>query len=154
MLAEAARFARLISAATDRAYLERRAKAALTTSVAWLVAGVLALIAKVFLLIAAFAALVEVMPVWAAALVVAAIAIILAGIAVLVATRRGRKVPLPPSRTVDAFALDPSAATAAAMAPLVDEALKATREKPGETMLLAVAAGLIAGRWLRRPPRR
>jgi hypothetical protein len=153
MLAEAARFARLISAVTDRAYLERRAKAALTTSVAWIVAGVLAFIAKIFLLIAAFAALIEVMPVWAAALVVAAIAIILAGIAVLVATRRGRKEPLPPSPAVDSFAFDPNAATAAAVAPLIDQALRATREKPGETMLLAVGAGLIAGQWLRRPRR-
>jgi fatty acid desaturase len=153
MLAEAARFARLIGAATDRDYLRRRAKAAMVTSTAWVVAGVLALVAAIFGLIAAFAALAEVMPVWAAALVVAAIAVIMAGIAVLVATRSGRKEPLPHYQAEEAFAVDPGAAAAATMSPLIDEAFAATREKPGESILLAVAAGMIVGRWLRRPRR-
>jgi hypothetical protein len=152
-VAAAPRAARLVAAATDPAYLQRRAKAALVTSLAWIVAGVMAMVAAIFLLIATFAALVEVMPSWAAALVAAAVAVILAGIAALVATRPGRREPLPRSPIVEDLAADPHAAAAAAMAPLVDEALAATRERPGETLLLAVAAGMIAGRWLRRPPR-
>lgn len=153
MLALAVRLARLATALTDRAYLERRAKAAAITSAAWLVAGVMALVAAVFLMIAVFAALLEVMPAWAAALVAAALAVILAGIALLVANRAGRHEPLPRNATVEDLARDPQAAAAAAMAPLVDEALEATRERPGETLLLALAAGMIAGRLLRRPKR-
>jgi len=153
MLALAVRLARLAAAATDRAYLERRAKAAAVTSAAWLVAGVMALVAAVFLLIAVFAALLEVMPAWGAALIVAAVAVILAGAALLVANRAGRHEPLPRSATIEGLANDPQAAAAAAMAPLVDEALEATRERPGETLLLALAAGLIAGRLLRKPKR-
>lgn len=153
MLAEAARYARLISAVTDRRYLERRAKAAAITTAAWIVASVLGLIALIFVLIAIFAALVETMPPWAAALVIAAIAVIMAGVAMLVARRSGRREPLPRYAAADRFAMDPGAAATAAMAPVFDEALRATREKPGETVLLAIAAGVIAGRWL-RPPRR
>jgi hypothetical protein len=72
---------------------------------------------------------------------------------VLVATRSGRKEPLPRYQSAEAFAVDPNAATAAAMSPLIDEAFAATREKPGETLLLAVAAGMLVGRWFRRPRR-
>lgn len=151
MLAEAARLARLVAAATDQAYLKRRAQAAAVTSVAWLVAVVLVLVAVVFLQIAIFAALIEVMPAWAAAVVVAAIAVILAGLAVLVANRPGRHEPLPRNATLETLADDPNAAMAEALAPLVDEALKATRQRPGESLMLALAAGLIAGRLLRRP---
>ncbi len=153
MLAAAARFARLITAATDRAYLERRLRAAALTSGAWAVAGLMMLVAMIFVQIAVFAALLEVMPAWGAALIVAALAIIVAGIALLVATRRSRHEPLPRNDTVEALRRDPNTAAAAAMAPLADEALQATRERPGETMLLALAAGMIAGRFLRRPKR-
>ena len=153
MLAEAARLARLVSAVTDQAYLKRRAQAAAVTSFAWLVAGLMAFMATIFILIAVFAALLEVMPAWGAALIVAAIAIILAAIAVLVANRRSRHEPLPRNTMFEAYARDPNAAATAAMAPVLDEAIQATRERPGETMLLALAAGLIAGRFLRRPKR-
>ena len=153
MLAEAARLARLLTAITDQAYLKRRARAAAVTSAAWAMAGLLALVALVFIQIAVFAALLEVMPAWAAALVVAAIAVILLGVAVLVANRRSRHEPLPRNETFEALTRDPHAAAADAMAPLVDEAFRATRERPGETMLLALAAGMIAGRFLRRPKR-
>jgi hypothetical protein len=153
MLAEATRLARLVTAATDQAYLKRRAQAAAVTSGAWAVAGLMTLLALLFVQIAIFAALLEVMPAWGAALVVAAIAVILAGIAVLVANRRGRHEPLPRNDTFEAFTRDPNAAAADAMAPLVDEAFRATRERPGETMLLALGAGMIVGRMLRRPRR-
>jgi hypothetical protein len=153
MLAEAARLARLVTAVTDQAYLKRRAQAAAVTSGAWAVAGLMALLATVFVQIAVFAALLEVMPAWGAALIAAAIAIIIALIAVLVARRRSRHEPLPRNDRFEAFTRNPNAVAADAMAPLVDEALQATRERPGETMLLALAAGLIAGRFLRRPKR-
>jgi hypothetical protein len=153
MLAEATRLARLVAAATNQAYLKRRARAAAVTSGAWAAAVLMLLIALIFIQIAVFAALLEAMPAWAAALVVAAIAIILAGIAVLVANRRGRHEPLPRNDRFEAFTRDPNAAAADAMAPLVDEALRATRERPGETMMLALGAGLIVGRLLRRPKR-
>lgn len=150
MLATAVRLARLVTAATDRAYLQRRARAFALTSAAWLVAGLMALLALVFILVAVFAALLQVIPAWGAALIAAAVAVIVAGIAVLVANRRQRHEPLPRDETIETLADDPQAA---AIAPLVDEALRATRERPGETMLLALAAGLIAGRLL-RPPKR
>jgi hypothetical protein len=153
MLVEATRLARLVAAATDQAYLKRRARAAAVTSGAWAAAVLMLVIALIFIQIAVFAALLEAMPAWAAALVVAAIAIILAGIAVLVANRRGRHEPLPRNDRFEAFTRDPNAAAADAMAPLVDEALRATRERPGETMMLALGAGLIVGRLLRRPKR-
>lgn len=153
MLATAVRLARLVTAATDRAYLQRRARAFALTSAAWLVAGLMALLALVFILVAVFAALLQVIPAWGAALIAAAVAVIVAGIAVLVANRGQRHEPLPRAETIEGLGDDPHAAAAAAVAPLVDEALRATRERPGETMLLALAAGLIAGRLL-RPPKR
>lgn len=153
MLAEAARLARLVTAATDQAYLKRRARAAAVTTGAWVAAGLMLFVALIFILIAVFAALVEVMPAWAAALVVASIAIILAGSAFLVANRRSRHEPLPRNDRVEAFTRDPNTAATDVMAPLADEALKATRERPGETMMLALAAGMLAGRFFRRPKR-
>ena len=153
MLAEAVRLARLIVAATDRAYLERRARAALVTSAAWLVAALMALAALFFALVTVFAALLQVMPAWGAALIATAIAVIVAGIAVLVANRPRRHEPLPRNETLETLTRDPEAAAAAAMAPLVEEALQATRERPSETLVLALAAGLIAGRLLGRPKR-
>lgn len=153
MLAEAARLARLVTAATDKAYLKRRAQAAAVTSGAWAAAALLTLLALIFIQIAVFAALLEVMPAWGAALVVASIAIILAGIAVLVANRRSRHEPLPRNETFEALTHDPNAAAADVMAPLVDEVFRATRERPGETMMLALGAGMIVGRLLRRPKR-
>jgi low affinity Fe/Cu permease len=154
MLAAAVRLARLITAVTDRAYLERRARAAFVTSAAWLVAGLMVLAALFFALVTVFAALLEVMPAWGAALIATAIAVIVAGIAILVANRTGRHESLPQNETLETLTRDPQAAAAAAMAPLIDEALQATRERPSETLALALAAGLIAGRLLHRPKSR
>jgi|GEM_PF-2238940 len=153
MLTAAARLARLLTTPSDRDYLERRARASVVTSAAWLVAGVMALLAVIFVQVAIFAALLQVMPAWGAALVVAAVAVVLAGIAVLVAHRPSRHESLPDDGLLQALANDPGAAATEALAPLVDEALRATRERPSETMLLALAAGVLAGRLL-RPPKR
>ena len=108
-------------------------------------------VAAVFFMIAAFAGLAQFMPVWAAALVIGSFAAGLAGIAVMVAKRR-KQPPLPQlDETTRRFAADPQEAAAAVLGPLLDEAVSATRERPGETMMLAVAAGMLAGRLLHKP---
>ncbi len=150
MLPEAAQLARLLLAATDKSYLKQKARSTLVTAEAWLIVGVMAAVALVFFLIAAFMGLKEVLPGWAAALIVGLIAALVAGIAFLVARRQSREVPLPRNTLVEDFAERPEDAAAAVLGPLIDEAVKATRERPGETMMLAVAAGMLAGRLFRR----
>jgi hypothetical protein len=154
MLPNARQLARLLLAVTDKRFIERKAQATLVKAEAWLVAGVMLAVAAVFFMIAAFAGLAQVMPVWAAALVIGILAAGIAGVAVMVAKRR-RQPPLPPlpdlDETTRRFAADPQEAAAAVLGPLLDEAVAATRDRPGETMMLAVAAGMLAGRLLNRP---
>lgn len=151
MLAEATRVLGLIAGALDPSYLRRSARLSRAVVIGYLVAGTMALAAFLFLLVALFAALTAVMPPWAAAVVIAAAAVLGAAIAVLVARSAGRRLTLPPARPPGVLALDPTAAAAATLAPLVDEVLSTTRRRPGETILLAIAAGLILGRLLQRP---
>jgi len=158
MLSEAARLARLLAGLLDPAYRERGLRAVATMLMGYAVAAAMVLVAAVFALIALHQGLRTAMPAWAAALVMAAVAVIIAAIAILAARRARRRLgPPPPGRLpgeLDHLASDPAATIAAAMAPLVDEVLAATRRKPGETVMLAVAAGMIVGRLLRRPPKR
>ncbi len=151
MLPDARQLARLLLAATDKRFIERKAQATLVKAEAWLIAGVMLAVAAVFFMVAAFAGLAQLMPVWAAALVIGSLAAGLAGIAIMVAKRR-KQPPLPQlDETTRRFAADPQEAAAAVLGPLLDEAVSATRERPGETMMLAVAAGMLAGRLLNRP---
>lgn len=151
MLPDARQLARLLLAVTDKRFIERKAQATLVKAEAWLIAGVMLAVAAVFFMIAAFAGLAQFMPAWAAALVIGALATGLAGIAIMVAKRR-RQPPLPElDETTRRFAADPQEAAAAVLGPLLDEAVSATRDRPGETMMLAVAAGMLAGRLLHRP---
>ena len=153
MLPDARQLARLLLAVTDKRFIERKAQATLAKAEAWLVAGVMMAVAAVFFMIAAFAGLAEFMPAWAAALVIGILAAGLAGIAVMIAKRR-KQPPLPQlDETTRRFAADPQEAAAAVLGPLIDEAVSATRDRPGETMMLAVAAGMLAGRLLRKPKR-
>ncbi len=150
---DAMQLARLLLAVTDKRFIERKAQATLVKAEAWLVAGVMMAVAAVFFMIAAFAGLAEFMPAWAAALVIGILAAGLAGIAIMIAKRR-RQPPLPQlDETTRRFAADPQEAAAAVLGPLIDEAVSATRDRPGETMMLAVAAGMLAGRLLRKPKR-
>ena len=156
MLPNARQLARLLLAATDKRFIERKAQATLVKAAAWLIALVMLAVAAVFFMIAAFAGLAQFMPAWAAALVIGSLAAGLAGVAVIFAKRR-RQPPLPPlpqlDETTRRFAADPQEAAAAVLGPLIDEAVSATRDRPGETMMLAVTAGMLAGRLLNRPKR-
>jgi MFS family permease len=141
MLLDAARIARIASAATDPVYLQRKAKAAAVSSAAWVAAGAFAFVAVVFALIAAYLGLQEAMPAWAAALVVAAIAVILAGIAMLVARRRGRRVPLPHAAAARQIRPHPERRRHRGRGPRHRRGPEATRARPGETVLLAIGIG-------------
>lgn len=151
MLPDAGQLARLLLALTDKRFLERKAHATLVKGEAWLVAGVMIAVAAVFFLIAGFAGLTEVMPVWAAALIIGMLAAAIAGIAVWIAKRR-KQPPLPQlDETTRRLTGDPQEAAAAVLGPLIDEAVSATRDRPGETMMIAIAAGMLAGRLMRKP---
>lgn len=151
MLPHAGQLARLLLAATDKSFIQRKAQATLVKAEAWLVAGVMIAVAAVFFLVAAFAGLTEVMPIWAAALLIGVLAAAIAGIALWIAKRR-KQPPLPElDETTRRLAGDPQEAAAAVLGPLIDEAVSATRDRPGETMMLAIAAGMLAGRLMRKP---
>jgi len=151
MLPHAGQLARLLLAATDKRFIQRKAQATLVKAEAWLVAGVMIAVAAVFFLVAAFAGLTEVMPIWAAALLIGVLAAAIAGIALWIAKRR-KQQPLPElDETTRRLAGDPQEAAAAVLGPLIDEAVSATRDRPGETMMLAIAAGMLAGRLMRKP---
>ena len=151
MLPNAGQLARLLSAVTDKRFIERKAQATLVKAQALLVAGVMVVVAAVFFLIAAFAGLAEVMPVWAAALIVGVLAMAIAGIALMIGKRR-KQPPLPQlDETAQRLVGNPEEAAAAVLGPLIDEAVSATRDRPGETMMLAIGAGMLAGRLLRKP---
>lgn len=147
MLAEAIRLARLGTTLADGAFMRLLARGLFRLSTAYLIAAVFALVAAIFLLVAGYLGLEEAMPGWAAALVMAAVAVILAGLAMLVGRGARRRLKFLVAGRFSALAEAPaSSVTAATVAPLVDQLLRATRGRMGESVLLAVAAGLIAGR--------
>lgn len=140
--------ARLLAGVVDTAYLSRRFKAALASSVAYVVAGVLALMAAISALVAAYAGLREAMiPAWGAALIISACFALLALAAFLVARRRR---PMPPPHAAEGDPAGVAAAAMAALAPLIDDAVRTARERPGEAALTALLAGIIAGTFRRR----
>lgn len=145
--------AQLLAGAMDTPYLRRWAKVMVATTAAYIVAWVMAFMAVVSALAAAYAGLREaMMPAWGAALVICACFVLLALVALLVARRR--RLPVP-SRVAGTASLErgPAGVAAnavAALAPLVDDAIRTARERPGEAVLTALVAGIIAGT-LRRP---
>jgi cobalamin synthase len=150
MLPDAAQLARLLLAVTDKGFVKQKAKATLVKGEAWIIAGVMAVVAAVFFLMAAFMALQQVMPDWAAALLAGLLATLLAGIAVLVA-RHDRQPPPHHDETMQRLIDHPDEVITTMLAPLLDEVVNRTRERPAETALLALAAGLVAGRLTRKP---
>ncbi|MBE0531741.1 MAG: hypothetical protein IH626_13005 [Rhodospirillales bacterium] len=143
----------VLAGVTDTPYLRRRARVMVATTVAYIVAAVMTLMAVISALAAAYAGLREaMMPAWAAALVICACFLVLALAALLVARRRQRPAS---SRVAGSasFARGPAGVAAdamAALAPLVDDAVRTARERPGEAVLTALVAGIVAGT-LRRP---
>lgn len=144
--------AQLLAGVTDTPTLRRRARVMVATTVAYIIAWVMALMAVISALGAAYAGLrVAMVPAWAAALVMCACFVVLALVALLVARRRrlpasSRAAGSPP------FASGPAGVAAdavAALAPLVDDAVRTARERPGEAVLTALVAGIIAGMFRR-----
>ncbi len=139
--------AQLLAGVTDMPTLRRRARVMVATTVAYIVAWVMALMAVISALAAAYAGLREaMMPAWGAALVICACFVVLALVALLVARRRRPALPRVAGRASFARGQAGVAADAmAALAPLVDDALRTARERPGEAVLTALAAGIVAG---------
>lgn len=140
--------ARLLAGVTDAPIVRRRVKLLVATTVAYIVTWVMAFMAMVSALAAAYAGLRDaMMPAWAAALVICACFLVLALVALLVARRRR----LPASSRVAGSApfargqAGVAADAVAALAPLVDDAVRTARERPGEAVLTALVAGIIAG---------
>ena len=155
----AARLVHGLGVVTDPARLRCLAQHALGTTAAYALVLTLAAVALVFALLAAHAGLRLVVPAWAAALSISGVFVVLALVAWGVARRRAR-APLPahapPPSPVEQQAIDNSGATlatATALAPLLDAALAAARARPGETMLTALAAGIVADSLRRGRPR-
>jgi len=142
--------AQLLAGVTDVPALRRRARMMVATTAAYIVAAVMTLMAVISALAAAYAGLREaMMPAWGAALVICACFFVLALAALLVARRRRRRRPasLRVAGTAS-FARGQAGVAAdamAALAPLVDDALRTARERPGEAVLTALVAGIVAG---------
>jgi hypothetical protein len=146
----AASVARAPRSAADPTRPRLWAQHALATTVVYALAPTLAAVALVFALLAAHAGLRLVVPAWAAALSISGACVGLALGAWLVARRRaGTRLPepieLPPITHPAITKTAATLAAAAALVPLLDATLAAARARPGETMLTALAAGVVAG---------
>jgi hypothetical protein len=153
-----ASLARRLAAAADPRRFRPFAASLLATTAAYVAALVLALIAVIFALMAAHAGLRTVVPDWAAALVISGVFLVLALVALIVARHRARAISLQPMGVEPlpvggGTVRDGAPAAIEALVPLLEAALVAARRRPAETMLIALAAGFVAGS-LRGEPRR
>jgi drug/metabolite transporter (DMT)-like permease len=150
----AARLAHRIAAAVDPERLGELVDRLLAAVALYLAALVLSIMALSFALAAAYIGLPPLLPPWAAALVVGGVCIGLAVVAWAFAKRRARTLfaapgprePLPDDSRSGAGSAE---VTTALLIPLIDEAVRATRARPGETILTALAAGFVVGAFRR-----
>jgi len=149
----AARLARGLRVTLDPGRLRHLARHTFTTTAIHALALALAVVALVFALIAAHAGLRLIVPAWAAPLVISAVFVGLALGTWLIARRRASPRYVRPAPLIETPPGDAATtlAVAAALAPLLEAATGAIRERPAETMLTALAAGVIAGRLRQRP---
>lgn len=143
----AARLARGLRVTLDPGRLSRLARHTLGTAAIHSLALALAVVALIFALIAAHAGLRLIVPAWAAPLVISAVFVGLALGTWRIARRRAsprhvRTAPLIEPAPGNAGTI---LGVAAALAPLLKAASGAVRQRPTESILTVLAAGVIAG---------
>jgi len=124
----------------DNQLLRQRLKLVQRQVVLLIVAAILALLAVVFFLAAIMAGLASFMPAWLAALLVSLVLLGIAGGLVALVRHRWRHIEAPVE----------SRSNSSWIVPLLGPSLELAREKPGEALLVAVAAGIVADSLLSR----
>lgn len=148
MLPDAAKLLRIVAAATDARYLKRRVRTVAVATVAYAVAVMLAALSFVFAFMALYEAMLAVMPPWGAALCVSAVLLLLAVGMVLVAHLVGRSAV--PRSYASVQPIEAADVAIASLDPLIERAMEATRQRPGQSLAIAIAVGLVVGRLLGR----